>query len=172
MTRVACRDSVAGTRCVPNTHRKANEMKGYSTVRPRNLFPITFLTVAMVVSLGRGLSAQDAPGADELLRELRRATDGLLKESVKVGDDGDREELRSLWIGMIRSVSTLRASGDGKDIPEPYQESLRFNIEALEDIAAGRTAPEETVEICRDVAKDLDIKATFARRDQQGGPFV
>ena len=119
-----------------------------------------------------GRKADTVPDQRVVLVEMSRAIDGLLGGNVNVRNDEEREQLARLWSDMGRDHGVLNRFSQQHAIPKEYRSSLVEDTEILQEIARGKTQPNETLQLCRDVAEDLQIKSAYARRASPFDPVI
>jgi len=132
---------------------------------------LLILSAATMALPQEGKKADTVPNQRVVFAELRGAVDGLFSD-IKVWNDEERAQLSGLWDDMTRHRSVLERFSREHAIPAEYRSSLVDDTEILTDVARGKTQPDETLQLCQDVAEDLKIKSAYARRSSPFDPIV
>jgi hypothetical protein len=127
-----------------------------------------FLALATISLAQQGNRPDEVPDQKVIIAECLSAINGLFSDSIKVRNNEEKGLILDLWQDMRQDWAVLQRASNDHAIPAPYRRSMMDSVEVLRDIGRGKTAPEETLQLCRDIAEDLSIKAKFARRN---GPF-
>lgn len=127
------------------------------------------LLMLMLVAIVIFTLARQPDGRKQLFEPLAADVGNLRTVEFKGAKAEEEEEFIRLRNRMRNDLRTLKNLGDEKkqESSEEYRESLKQNQEALQRVFGPDLEIEAKLEVCRAIAKDIEVKKVYAQKNPE-----